>query len=134
LGQPRAALLAFSIAVVAYNVLAVVDTAAEAEPVERAQADSIASAEPVPISMYYVAEEVREYYRELLVAVDPAVWEHYDGRGPAALTLQRMPGHLRLEALRKHPRKTIPKRKPGYARRSEVQRHVATARILAEQK
>lgn len=136
LGQPRAALLAFSIAVVAYNVLAVVETAVEAEAVERAQADSSANTEPVPISMYYVAQEVREYYRGLLVAVDPAVWEHYDSQGPAALalTLQRMAAHVRLEALRKHPRKPTSKRKPGYAPRSDVQRHVATARLLAEQK
>ena len=140
LGQPRAALLAFSVAVVAYNVLAVVETAVAAEAAARARVDPeaghTATAEPVPISMYYVAHEVREHYRGLLVAVDPAVWAYYDAQGPAALalTLQRMAAHVRLEALRKHPRKSTPKRKPGYAPRKDVQRHVATARILEQQK
>lgn len=60
LGQPRAALLAFSVAVLAYNVLATVEAALAAEAAARATAEG---AEPVPISTYYVAHEVRESYR-----------------------------------------------------------------------
>ncbi len=133
LGQPSAALLAFSVAVLAYNVLSVVQAAVEQEAEQRAETSKTSKTEPVPISMFYIAQEVRESYRGLLIAVDPAVWEHYDGQGPCslALTLQRMAHHVRLEALRKHPRKNAPKRKPGYAPRKEVQRHVATARVLA---
>lgn len=149
LGQPSAALLAFSVAVLAYNVLSVVQAAVEQEARREAERETSKTSrtsktspvpaepiEPVPISMYYIAQEVRESYRGLLIAVDPKVWEHYDAQGPRslALTLQRMAHHVRLEALRKHPRKNTPKRKPGYAPRKEVQRHISTARVIATHK
>jgi len=132
LGQPRAALLAFSVAVVAYNVLAVVQAALDAEAAKQAAA----AAAPVPISLFYVADEVRAHYRGLLIAVDEAVWARYDAQSPAQLaqTLRHLATHVRLEAFRKHPRPATPKPKKGYAPRAEVQRTVATARILAEQK
>lgn len=114
-------------------MLAVVQTAVEVDAATRAQTH--ATAKPVLISMYF-AQEVREHYRGLLVAVDPAVWASYDRHGPAALaqTLQRLAAHVRLGALRKHPRKPAPKRPPAYAPRADVQRHVATARLLDQQK
>ena len=59
LGHPRAALLAFSVAVVAYNVLAVVQAAVDAHAVGAVgpapAADAQSGGEPVPLSMYYVA-------------------------------------------------------------------------------
>src|SRR5215208_735225 len=50
LSQPRAALLAFTAAVVAYNVLATVEAALAAEAAAQAAADDAEHAEPVPIS------------------------------------------------------------------------------------
>jgi IS4 transposase len=134
LGQPRAALLAFSVAVVAYNVLAVVQAALDAEAAK--QAAAAPDAAPVPISLFYVADEVRAHYRGLLIAVDAAVWARYDAQSPAQLaqTLRHLATHVRLEAFRKHPRPTAPKPEKGYAPRAEVQRTVATSRVLAEQK
>jgi IS4 transposase len=135
LGQPRAALLAFSVAVVAYNVLAVVQAALDAEAAKQAAAAG-SDAAPVPISLFYVADEVRAHYRGLLIAVDEAVWARYDAQSPAQLaqTLRHLATHVRLEAFRKHPRPATPKPKKGYAPRAEVQRTVATSRVLAEQK
>lgn len=128
LGQPRAALLAFSVAVVAYNVLAVVQAAVETQ--------ATAAAEPVPISLYYVAHTVREHYRGLLIAVVPSVWARYDAQTPAALaaSLREIAAHVRLEAYRKHPRGVSgPRQRKDYVARTELQ-HVSTARLLAEQK
>ncbi|HKG90419.1 MAG TPA: transposase [Gemmatimonadaceae bacterium] len=133
LGQPRAALLAFAVAVVAYNVLATVEAALAAEAAARAEASAVA---PVPISTYYVAHEVREAYRGLLIAVAAAVWARYDRQEPAALarTLRTLAGHARLPAFRKHPKPATPKRPKGYVPLHEVKRTVATARLLAEEK
>ena len=135
LGQPRAALLAFSVAVVAYNVLAVVQAALDAEAAKQAAAAAPDTA-PVPISLFYVADEVRAHYRGLLIAVDAGVWARYDAQSPAQLaqTLRHLATHARLEAFRKHPRAATPKPKKGYAPRADVQRTVATSRVLAEQK
>jgi IS4 transposase len=135
LGQPRAALLAFSVAVVAYNVLAVVHAALDAEAAKQAAATG-PDAAPVPISLFYVADDVRAHYRGLLIAVEAAVWVRYDAQSPAQLaqTLRHLATHARLEAFRKHPRPATPKAKKGYAPRAEVQRTVATSRVLAEQK
>jgi IS4 transposase len=133
LGQPRAALLAFTAAVLAYNVLATVEAALEAaltaEAAAQAAADDTA---PVPISTYYVAHEAREAYRGLLIAVAAAVWTRYERQGPAALarTLRALAGHAHLSAFRKHPKPPAPKRPKGYAPREDVQRSVATARVL----
>lgn len=133
LAQPRAALLAFTAAVLAYNVLAAVEAALTAEAAAQATADDT---EPVPISTYYVAHEVRESYRGLLIAVAAAVWTRYDRQGPAALarTLRALAGHARLSAFRKHPKPPTPKRPKGYAPREDVQRSVATARLLDQRK
>ena len=128
LGQPRAALLAFSVAVVAYNVLAVVQAAVETQ--------AAAAPEPVPISLYYVAHTVREHYRGLLIAVAASVWADYDAQSPAALaaSLQQIAAQVRVEAYRKHPRGASgPRPKKGYVPREELQ-HVSTARLLAEAK
>jgi IS4 transposase len=135
-GQPRAALLAFCVAIVAYNVLAVVQAAVAAEAHARARPGDA----PVPLSMYYVAHDVREHYRGLLIAVAAAVWTRYARQRPAQLarTLRRIAAQVRLEAFRKHPR--APKR---HARQRPKQRdgppstgspHVATARILQQLK
>ena len=126
LGQPRAALLAFGLAVVAYNVLSVVQAAvAAAHDLE---------AEAMELSTYFVAHEVRATYVGLVVAVAPATWAPFDGKTPAQLAraLLRFAAHVRPETLRKHPRAPKPKRRKGYAPRAVVQRKVATARVLAE--
>ncbi|MFL5458485.1 MAG: transposase [Myxococcales bacterium] len=134
LGQPRAALLAFSVAVVAYNVLAVVQAALEAQAAVEAQAS--AAAEPVPISTYYVAHTVREHYRGLVIAVAADAWAAYDRQPPAAFaaSLRGIAAHVRLEAYRKHPRGAGgPRQRKGYVGSAELQ-HISTARVLAAHK
>lgn len=134
LGTPRAALLAFSVAAVAYNVLAVVQAAVEGEAARVARATHTA---PVPISAYYVAQTVRDYVHGLRLAVPDEVWAHYDVQRPAdfAARLRELATTARLEAYRKHPRGSSgPRRPKGHLPLAEIQEHVATARILADHK
>jgi hypothetical protein len=129
LGTPRAALLAFGVAAVAYNVQAVVRRAVEGHAARVAEATR---APAVPISAYYVAQAVRDYVHGLLIAVPEAAWARYDAQGPAELaaSLRQLAAHVRLEAYRKHPRGASgPRRERGHAARGELQ-HVSTARVL----
>ena len=136
LGQPRAALLAFSVAVVAYNALAVVQAALTAQAQRGAEAGPSPGEAPVPISLYYVAQEVRTHYHGLLVAVTPDVWAAYDTATPESLAvlLQHLATHVPLAAFRKHPRAASTKRAKEYAPAHEVRRKFATARVLDDAK
>ena len=132
LAHPRAALLAFSVAVVAYNALAVVHAAAEAGAAAVSPARRAAPA-PMPLSLYALAHTIREHYRGMLVAVPPAAWAGYDALAPVALaaTLVRIAAHVRRAAFRKQPRGASgPRLARGYVPRAELQ-HVSTARLLA---
>lgn len=127
LGYPRAALLAFCVAVVAYNALAVLHAAAETHPA--------VAAEGIELSPYYVAHAATGAYEGMLVALPPPVWKRFEELPPQELaqTLQAIAAHLEPRRLRKHPRTTKKtKPKPGYAPRAEVQRHVSTARVLRD--
>lgn len=131
LGQPRAALLAFSVAVVAYNVLAVVQAALEAQAAAAAPPDRA----PVPLSMYYVAHAVREHYRGMLIAVTAAVWGRTTASGPR--TWPRRSGTSRRTSASKPSASTRganPRARHGLRPREDVQRHVSTARVLQQAK
>lgn len=126
LGHPRAALLAFGVAVLAYNVLAVLQTAV------RATHDLQAA--DIELSSYYLATEIKAQYTGMMTAVVALVWQAYD-----ALTSQQL-GHVLLEiaahvdpmTLRKHPRGPKKTKKKGYVSSAVARRHVATSRVLKE--
>jgi hypothetical protein len=126
LGHPRAALLAFSTAVLAYNILAVIQAAVEVE-------HDLATA-GIELSSYFVAGDVKMYYAGMMVAVPPATWATFESQSPVLLSsmLRDVAAHVDPRTLRKHPRKPKPKVTKGYAPRSSVQRHVATARVLRD--
>jgi IS4 transposase len=126
LGQPRAALLAFGVAVLAYNVLAVLQAAVRAT--HDLQADEM------ELSSYYFAAEVRAHYAGMMVAVAVAAWRAYDGLTATQLgqTLMQMATQADPARLRKHPRGPKPTKKKGYAPAAQARRHVSTARVLKE--
>ena len=126
LGQPRAALLAFGVAVVAYNVLAVIQAAVSAAH----DLDAMG----LEVSTFYVADDVRSDYRGMTIAITSQTWAKFDDQSPAALvrTLLAIAAKLDPRTVRKHPRKPKPKAKPGYAPKASVQRHVSTAKVLRE--
>jgi IS4 transposase len=126
LGRPRAALLAFGLAVVAFNVLAVIEAAvAAAHDLEAAGIET---------STYYVADDVRSDYRGMVLAVAAATWATFEDLPPVALAraMRRIASHVDPRTLRKHPRGPKPKAPKGYAPGSAVRRHVATARVLRD--
>jgi IS4 transposase len=126
LGHPRAALLAFGTAVVAFNVLAVIEAAVAA-------AHDLQAA-GLQVSTFYVADDVRTDYRGMRIAIEDATWEAFDMLSPARLAraLLTIAANIEPRTLRKHPRGPKPPAKKGYAPKAQVQRHVATAKVLRE--
>ena len=74
LGNPRAALLAFSVACMTYNLLAVLQSAVETE--HRLEAANF------QVSSYYIADEVRTTYSGMMIAVH-SVHENFSVPGDA---------------------------------------------------
>jgi len=77
LGHPRAALFAFGVAVMAYNVLAVLQSAAGAA--RELQHDEI------ELSSYCFADEIRAHYAGMIMAVIPTAWKPCDRMSAARM-------------------------------------------------
>lgn len=124
LGRPRAALLAFGVAVLAYNVLSVVKSAVEAShDLEAAK---------MQVSTYYIAAEVKFTYGGMTVMVEPKDWSEQEPQSAEQLSevLMELAKKVRPSTLRKHPRAAKKKVKKGYVPGKVARRHVATARVL----
>jgi IS4 transposase len=126
LGHPRAALLAFGVAVLASNILAVLQSAVwSAHELHTSDID---------LSSYFFASEIRTHYAGMMIAVAPAAWERYDRLTPAQLAqvLLHMATYAHPKALRKHPRSTRSETRKGFVSGVVVRRQVATARVLKD--
>jgi IS4 transposase len=126
LGYPKAALFAFSIALVAYNVLSAVKAALR----------SVHGAKVVDheVSAYDVAEEVAGTYRGMMIAIPADEWVVFHGMSPQELSpiLKQLAGAVRLSEYRKQPRGP---KKPRPQRQSGAKvKHVATAKLLMQRK
>jgi hypothetical protein len=126
LAYPKAALFAFCVALAASNVLAAVKAAL------RAAHPKINVDEEV--SDYYLADELAGTYRGLLIALPDDDWQFLVELTDAAFVswLRRVAKQARLERLRKHPRG--PKKPPPKRTRFAKHPHVATARLLEQNK
>jgi IS4 transposase len=123
LGYPRAALFAFCVSLVAYNVLAVVRAALRAEYGREAVAEGV--------STYHLADEIRGIYRGMMVAVPPGHWLPFARMDATALAavLRGLARRADLSAYRRHPRG--PKRPAPKRTKDRRHPHVATARLIA---
>ncbi len=124
LGYPQAALFAFCMALVAYNVLSVVQAALRAAHGEEAASDKV--------SFYYLCDEVAATYRGLLIAIPAEYWTRkYAHLSPAQMAkhLVRMARQIDLSRYRKHKRGP---KKPTPKLNKKHRGHVSTARILAK--
>jgi hypothetical protein len=126
LGYPRAALLGFCVALIAYNVLSTVKASLRAahghDTVEK------------NVSAFYLADEVAGTHRGMMVVVPPEQWVEFQGISAQALgdKLRGIARNVRLQAFQKHPRglkKPVPPRN-----RFKDKPHVSTARLLAAAK
>lgn len=123
LGYPNAALLAYAIALVTYNVLSVVRAALRVvHGVERVEQN---------VSFYYLADEVSGVSRGLNIAVPAVQWTRRFGHlAPRQLAkeLLSIAAHADLRHYQKHPR--APKKPPP--KRKGPRQHVSTAKILSK--
>ena len=122
LGYPKAALFGFCLALVAYNVLAVVLAALRGvhgeETVDK------------EVSLYYVANEIATTYHGMMIAIPALEWDVFYAMSPADLAaiLLDLAHRIRLEAIRKSPRRPW---KPHPLRKKPARKgHVATAKLL----
>ena len=125
LGYPKAALFGFCLALVAYNMLAVVMAALRSVHSE----DTIDQT----LSLYYVAHEIAQTYQGMMIAIPEEEWQVFSRMTPTEFVavLQMLARKVRLEAYRKSPRG--PKKpRPKRAGTTKVP-HVSTAKLLKEQ-
>jgi hypothetical protein len=124
LGYPKAALFTFCIALVAYNVLSVVQAALRSvHGTDKIEAE---------VSSYYLADEIKGTYRGMMIAIPPDEWCVFQNMTFTELsqTLKHLAGLVKLRTFRRHPRglkKAQPKR--TYLKNKP---HVSTAKILTQ--
>jgi IS4 transposase len=126
LAYPKAALFGFCMALIAYNLLAVLKAAMRSvHGTNKIEAG---------ISNYYLADEIRRVYDGMMIAIPPAHWQPFaqlDEESTAQLLMQ-LAAQIELSKFRSHPRgdkKKVPKPK-----RQKNKPHVSTARLLAQAK
>lgn len=122
LGYPKAALFAFCLALVAYNMLSTVKAALRAVHGEATVQEEL--------SAYYVAEEVTMTHRGMMIAIPADEWVEVQELAPPELAgvLVELARAVRLSAYRKQPRG--PKKPPPKKQSGAKIKHVATAKIL----
>jgi IS4 transposase len=123
LGYPPAALFAFGVGLMAYNVLSVVRTAMAVAHGEAAD----------DISAYYVADEIRGMSRGMKVAIPDQRWQRQFGKLTAyqmSNILLKLAKKVDLRSYRKSRRG--PKKPPKKRIKFKGKGHVSTARILEE--
>lgn len=126
LGYPKAALFGFCLALVAYNILAVVWAALRGVHGEQ-KIDQ-------EISGYYIANEIAETHKGMMIAIPEPEWQVFATMTTAELvaTLLQLAQNVRLGAFRKHPRG--PKKPPVKRQFNPQQPHVSTAKLLEQRK
>jgi len=126
LGYPQAALFGFCLALVAYNVLAVVLAA-----LRSAHGEDTVEHE---VSLYYIANEIAATYTGMMIAIPEPEWAVFYAMSTADLAaiLLDLAQRVRLKALRKSPKSPQKSRckRPG----TPKQGHVSTAKLLINRK
>ncbi len=122
LGYPKAALFGFCLALVAYNLLAVVLAALRGvhgeETIEQ------------EVSLYYIANEISTTYHGMMIAIPAPEWDVFYSMSLADLAaiLLELAESVRLQAIRKSPRR--PKKPRPESQKPARKGHVATAKLL----
>jgi IS4 transposase len=126
LGYPKAALFGFCLALVAYNVLAVVLGALRSVHGE----DTVEH----EVSLYYIANEIATTYTGMMIAIPEPEWAIFYAMPKAdlAVVLLALAQGVRLQALCKSPKSPQSARykRPGIRKKG----HVSTAKLLMNRK
>jgi Transposase DDE domain len=121
LGYPKAALFGFCLALVAYNMLAVVLAALRSVHGETMDQD---------LSLYYVANDIAQTYHGMMIAIPEEKWRVFSRMRPAEMvaTLRALAQKVRLKAYRQSPRG--PKKPRPQGEGTSKSPHVSTAKLL----
>ncbi|MDE1466101.1 IS4 family transposase, partial [Spartinivicinus poritis] len=122
LAYPKAALFGFSVAVIAYNVLAVVKAALiSVHGVDKIENE---------VSGYYIAGEISRTYEGMNVAVPPEDWTVFQSMSEQEfiLILYKLAENVVLKKYKKHKRG--PKKVKEKPKQIKIQPHISTARLL----
>jgi IS4 transposase len=126
LGYPPAALFAFSVGAIAFNLLSLARTALAAAHGPECLDN---------ISAYYVADEIKGVMRGMEAALPEAIWKRQFGQRTTRQMIQlllQLARQVMLEKFLKSPRG--PKKKAPPRTRYKGKTHVATARILQQER
>ena len=126
LGYPKAALFAFCVAIVSYNVLSVVLAALRSlHGIKKIEQE---------VSSYYLADEIRGTYRGMMIAIPPNEWEIFGQMNLMELTniLQDLATRVNLAVFLSHPRGPKKTRRKFKRIRPSKNPHVSTAKILSK--
>jgi hypothetical protein len=124
LGYPKAALFAFSVALVSYNIASVVRAALRTQfGHEKVEQET---------SNYYIANEIRATYKGMELALDEIIWEPFQAMPPREMArkLLEYSANVRLSTFKRTPRG--PKKPVPPRTKHTTETHVSTARLLAE--
>ena len=126
LGYPKAALFGFCLALVAYNLLAVVLAALRGVHGEKTVDEEV--------SLYYIANEISMTYHGMMIAIPEPEWDQFYSMGTADLAaiLLGLARRVRLQAIRKSPRRPSKPRSRG--KKLSRKGHVSTAKLLMNRK
>jgi hypothetical protein len=123
LAYPQAALFSFTLALIAYNILATLKAAlASVHGVGKIEA---------ALSDFYVVDELQGTYRGLMIAIPPHLWQGFANMPVADLAgfLQDLAAKVNLKRFLKAPRqKKKKKQSPKYDPKHP---HVSTAKLLS---
>lgn len=124
LGYPKAALFGFCLALVAFNLYAVVMAAIRAAHPDRPIDDLV--------SDYYIAHEISATYNGMMIAVPEADWLIFAQADTPLFTqmLLYLAQQIDLRKFKKHKRG--PKKKPKPKTKYLGKPHVSTAKLLAQ--
>jgi len=123
---PAAALFAFCVAVVAYDMLGVLKAALRGTHGTKKIDEEV--------SGYYIAGELKRVYEGMMIAIPDEYWRVFGAMPPAefAAFLREMAARVSLPKYKKHPRG--PKKPPVKRRHRQDHPHVSTAQLLAARK
>ena len=122
LGYPKAALFGFCVALIAYNVLAVVKAALRSVHGEGKIANEV--------SGYYLAGHLGRTYDGMMIAIPEEEWFVFQlmSMNEFIHTLQQLANNVNLSKFKKHKRG--PKKAKAKRSRNSNQPHVSTAKLL----
>ncbi|MDF5732313.1 MAG: IS4/IS5 family transposase, partial [Rhizonema sp. PD38] len=126
LGYPKAALFAFCVALVSYNILSVILAALRSiHGIKKIELE---------VSSYYLADEIRGTYRGMMIAISPKEWKVFAKMNLLELTniLQDLAANVNLLVFVSHPRTPKKTRRALKRTRPSKRPHVSTAKILSQ--